>query len=238
MAEERGLGERGGEERAGERAKRALKLYNAGSFFDSGQVPQEDYPEIAAHAKHFDRVIVESHTAFLQGKHTERVLAFRDALAPATLEVAIGLETVHEETLDKLNKRMSVDDFRRAAAFLAENQIALRVFVLVRPPFMSEEEGIEWACRSLDTAYQCGATFAALLPTRAGNGALEALAAQGHYTPPKLSSLETCLRYGLGLGKTMRVQGDLWDIEKFVQTAQDRACVARITAMNVHQSVV
>ncbi|MCX6367354.1 MAG: radical SAM protein [Armatimonadetes bacterium] len=210
----------------------ALKLYNAGSFFDPGQVPVEDYAAIADKARHFDRVIVESHTAFLKGKLAERVLAFRDAIAPAALEVAIGLETVQEVALEKLNKRMTVDDFRHAAAFLAQNQIALRVFLLVRPPFLTEEEGVEWGCRSLDVAHACGATFAALLPTRAGNGALEALAEQGHYAPPKLQSLEACLRYGQSLEGMMRVTADLWDIEPFVKNDDDRACVARITELN------
>lgn len=216
---------------------RALKLYNAGSFFDPGQVPRDDYSEIAAHIRNseFDRVIVESHTAFLSGKHTEHVLAFRDAIAPTTLEVAIGLETVHAQALEKLNKHMSVEDFRRAAGFLTENKIALRVFLLVRPPFLSEDEGVEWGCRSLDTSAACGATFAALLPTRAGNGALEVLAAQGHYAPPTLQSLEACLRYGLGLSTKMRVTADLWDIEPFVHNDDDRACVARIAVMNTSQ---
>ena len=221
----------------GESKRRALKLYNAGSFFDPGQVPRDDYSEIAAHIRNseFDRVIVESHTAFLGGKHAEHVLAFRDAIAPAALEVAIGLETVHEQALEKLNKHMSVEDFRRAAGFLAENKIALRVFLLVRPPFLSEDEGVEWGYRSLDTASACGATFAALLPTRAGNGALEALALQGHYAPPTLQSLEECLRYGLGLDTKMRVTADLWDIEPFIHNNADQACVGRIAAMNTNQ---
>jgi archaeosine synthase beta-subunit len=214
---------------------RTLKLYNAGSFFDPGQVPPEDYQEIAALAKRFERVVVESHTAFLRGGHAARVLAFRDALAPTTLEVAIGLETVHEGALARLNKRMSVEDFRHAAAFLAESGIALRVFLLVRPPFLSEEEGVEWGCRSLDLAQACGAGFVALLPTRAGNGALEALAVQGHYAPPTLQSVETCLRYGLGLGGTLRVTADLWDIEPFIHSKEDHACVARIAALNARQ---
>lgn len=218
--------------RAGESMRTALKLYNAGSFFDPGQVPPDDYAAIAAAARQFDRVIVESHTAFLRGAHAERVLAFQAAIAPATLEVAIGLETVHTGALEKLNKRMTVADFRAAAAFLAENKIALRVFLLVRPPFLSEEEGVEWGCRSLDVAAECGATFAALLPVRAGNGALEALAAQGYYAPPSLASVETCLRYGQSLSTQMRVTADLWDIEPFIRTDADRACVERIRALN------
>lgn len=216
----------------------ALKLYNAGSFFDPGQIPQEDYLAIIEQGRRFDRVIVECHTAFLRGSYRERVLALRNALAPTTLEIAIGLETVHEPTLERLNKRMTLADFERAAAFLAESGIALRVFLLVRPPFQSEEEGVLWACRSLETAYACGATFAALLPVRAGNGALEALAEQGHYAPPSLTSVETCLRHGQSLGPTLRVTADLWDIERFVQTDDDRACVARIAVLNTTQPQV
>jgi archaeosine synthase beta-subunit len=106
------------------------------------------------------------------------------------------------------------------------------VFMLVRPPFLSEEEGVAWGCRSLDMAASCGATFAALLPVRAGNGALEALAAQGHYAPPSLTSVETCLRYGQSLSTPMRVTADLWDIEPFVRTDDDRACVERIRVLN------
>jgi len=214
-----------------------VKLYNAGSFFDPGQVPPEDDAAIAEAVRGYARVIVESHVAFLRGKHAERVLRFQKAIAPAQLEVAIGLETVHEGVLEKLNKRTSVAAFQEAAAFLAENGIALRVFILVRPPFMTEEEGVEWACRSLDLAHACGATFAALLPTRAGNGALEALAAQGHYAPPSLESLETCLNYGLSLGG-MRVTADLWDIEPFIQSEHDHERIARISERNRTQNAV
>ncbi len=48
-------------------------------------------------------------------------------------------------------------------------------------PFMPESEAFTWAARSLDFAFDCGATAATLIPTRAGNGAMEALAAQGSF---------------------------------------------------------
>src|SRR5687768_15108869 len=44
-----------------------IKLYNAGSFFDPGAVPPEDDEEIAEAVARFERVIVESHPAFLAG---------------------------------------------------------------------------------------------------------------------------------------------------------------------------
>ena len=87
----------------------------------------------------------------------------------------MGLETVHPQILEQLNKRMTTDQFAAAAALLREHDIDLRVFILVKPPFMREEEALDWAERSLDFAFDCGATAATLIPTRAGNGAMEEL---------------------------------------------------------------
>jgi radical SAM enzyme (TIGR01210 family) len=186
-----------------------IKLYNSGSFFDPGAIPFEDHTAIAKRLQEFQRVIVECHPSLVR----DSILRFRDLL-PGQLEVAMGLETVHPEVLDKLNKRMNLEDFVRAADFLKANEISLRAFILVRPPFLTEEEGVHWANRSLDFAFDCAAEVASLIPTRFGNGALEALAMQGQFTEPKLSSLEASFRYGLEL-KRGRVFADTWDLERF-----------------------
>lgn len=193
---------------------RQVKLYNSGSFFDRNAIPADDFGAIAQEARPFERVIVESHPALIGAE----VLRFRECLIArnmsAELEVAMGLETAHTEVLAKLNKGMTVEMFRRAAGFLAENGIALRVFVLVKPPFMSEAEGLEWAQRSIDFAFDCGASVVSLIPTRLGNGALEALAEAGQFSPPKLSTLEMAAEYGVNLQRD-RVFADLWDLERF-----------------------
>ena len=188
---------------------RQLKLYNSGSFFDPRAIPPEDFPDIAERARSFDRVIVECHPALVG----EAALRFRDLL-DGRLEVAMGLETAQPEVLARLNKRMTLDQFARAAKFLRDHDIALRVFILVKPPFLDEAEALEWARRSLDFAFDCGAGVASLIPTRLGNGALEALAEQGEFSPPKLATLEEAAVYGVSL-KRGRVFADLWDLEKF-----------------------
>ncbi len=147
----------------------------------------------------------------------------------------MGLETVHPEVLERLNKRMTLEGFRRAAAFLRREAIDLRVFILLRPPWLSEAEGVEWARRSLDFAFACGASVCSVIPTRGGNGALEALAARGEFAPPSLRSLEAVLEYGLRQGAG-RVFADLWEIDRFADCA---ACSApridRLRAMNLAQ---
>ncbi len=150
---------------------RQIKLYNSGSFFDRRAIPVEDYPVIADRVRSFERTIVECHPALVG----EACLRFRDLLTNQ-LEVAMGLETVHPETLERLNKRMTLDQFSAASEFLRSNGIDLRVFILVQPPFMQQDEAMLWAQRSLDFAFDCGATAVTLIPTRGGNGAMEALA--------------------------------------------------------------
>src|SRR4051794_5575953 len=86
-----------------------LKLYNAGSFFDVQAIPSADYPEIAALAAPFERLIVECHPRLVGRRFRE----FR-GLHAGELEVALGLETVHPEVLPRLNKEMTLDDFARA----------------------------------------------------------------------------------------------------------------------------
>jgi hypothetical protein len=140
-------------------------------------------------------------------------------LIAGKLEVAMGLETVHPEVLARLNKRMTLDQFAGAAEFLRRNEIALRVFILVKPPFLDEGEALEWARRSVDFAFDCGATVASLIPTRPGNGGLEALAERGQFSPPKLSTLEEAAAYGVSLRRG-RVFADLWNLEEFSDCAE------------------
>ena len=213
------------------RPAQTIKLYNSGSFFDRAAIPLADHPAIAERVRGFRRVIVECHPA-LVGKDC---VAFRDLLR-GRLEVAMGLETAHPDVLARLNKGITLEHFEQAAAFLRENHIDLRVFILVQPPFMPSKESLYWAQRSLDFAFDCGATAATLIPTRGGNGAMEILAAQGQFAPPTLALLESALRYGLSL-KRGRVFADLWALS---EERECRQCFAQrvssLHAVNLQQA--
>jgi archaeosine synthase beta-subunit len=217
-------------------AARAIKLYNAGSFFDPRAIPPEDHLAIAEAVRTFDHVIVECHPALVG----DAVPRFRDLLS-GRLEVAMGLETANPDVLEKLNKRLTLDQFRAAAEFLRRNSIDLRVFILVQPPFQRAEESLHWAERSLDFAFDCGATAATLIPTRGGNGAMEILASNGEFAPPALATLEDAFDYGLSLGsgraRLFRVSADAWDLPRAFDcpSCRDRR-VARLRAMNLAQT--
>ena len=211
---------------------RHIKLYNSGSFFDPLAIPETDYEAIARLLASFERVIVECHPALL-GKRTR---TFRDLLS-SPLEVAMGLETIHPEALVKLNKRMTSEQFQTGACFLHDHHIDLRVFVLVQPPFIPLEESPHWVQRSIDFAFACGATAVSLIPTRASNGAVEALQAAGEFVRPTLPAVEAAFAYALELKKG-RVFVDLWDIDSFVSCPSCRSArISRLSRMNLSQTL-
>jgi radical SAM enzyme (TIGR01210 family) len=214
-------------------AARQIKLYNSGSFFDSKAIPVADHAAIAERVAGFERVIVECHPALVGDNCT----SFSDRIA-GDLEVAMGLETAHPEILQRLNKRMSLEQFECAAQVLQDNKIGLRVFVLVKPPFMDEEEALEWAARSLKFAFDCGATAATLIPTRGGNGAMEEMAGAGLFSPPRLATLEVAMASGIAMRRG-RVFADLWDVKRI---ASCETCaelrIARLHAMNLQQCIM
>ncbi len=207
-----------------------LKLYNSGNFFDPRAIPPEDYEAIARLADPFERVIVESHPRLVGPR-------FRDfrSLVAVELEVALGLETVHPDVLPRLNKQMTLDDFARAVGSLRAEGVAVRAFILVRPPFLTDAEGLEWAKKSLDYAFSLGVECCSLIPTRGGNGTMEELARLGQFAPPSLASLEQALEYGLSL-RAGRVLLDLWDMGLISPEAANReARIARLARMNLTQ---
>ena len=209
-----------------------IKLYNSGSFFDEKAIPVADYKAIALLLEKFETVIVESHPNFI----TEKCLRFRDMLKP-DLHVAIGLETANPEVLEKLNKQMTTVDFCESVGFLSQNNIKSRAFILLRPPFLSEDEGIYWAKKSIDFAFECGVECCTVIPVRGGNGAMELLHAEGHFEVPKIQSLETVLEYGIKLGSG-RVFADIWDLSIFSNCdlcLEERT--RRLDRMNLTQAI-
>jgi len=214
-------------------AARQVKLYNSGSFFDAQAIPREDYPAIAGLVRHFERTIVECHPALVG----PRCFELRELLGHP-LEVAMGLETVNPEVLERLNKQMTVDQFARAARLLRAQSADVRTFILVQPPFMKPEAAPECAERSLDFAFDCDATAASLIPTRGGNGATEALGRSGDFIAPRLATVEAAMEYGLRLGRG-RVFADVWDLGRTAPGCREcwPARIERLQQMNLRQLV-
>lgn len=184
-----------------------LKLYTASNFFDRRAVPREDWPALARLAAPFSAVTVESHASTIGAATLELARALG---AGRSLEVAVGLETIHPGAMAQLNKRLELARFDAAARTLAGEGIDLRAFVLLGAPYVPVEESVAWTVRTVEHAAACGAAVVSIIPVRGGNGEMERLRALGAFTPPTLAQLEAAFDRCLGFGRTA-VAADLWD---------------------------
>ena len=211
-----------------------IKLYNASNFFAPYNVPTDDLPVIAKLVKDFDRVIVENHPLLVSPK----VADFANQLG-GRLEVAMGLETVEPTALRNLNKQMTADDVLRATEQLTSMGIDVRLFVLLRPPGLSEAAGIEWCLASIDAARSWGARHVSIIPVRGGNGAMEHLQAKGIFEPPLASSLERVLSDSVSKS-SMVIAADLWDWQRLRGLCETctHTRFERVREMNLTQSAL
>jgi radical SAM enzyme (TIGR01210 family) len=213
---------------------KAIKLYNSGNFFDRRAIPHDDHEAIAALVRRFETVVVENHPKLCD----EECLRFRDRIAPAQLEIALGLETSHPQLLATLNKRMCLDDFDRALERLHAGSIRTRVFLLLSLPFLDADESLDWTLRSINYAFERGVDCCSVIPTRPGNGMLDRLQQQGDFSPPDGSLLERVLSDGLRKARG-RVFVDLWDAEPLFACPVCRTRrIERLRAMNLGQTIL
>jgi hypothetical protein len=209
-----------------------VKLYNASNFFDRRAVPAGDVPDIAALTAPFAGVTVESHANTVGALTLEFARQIR-----GRLEVAVGLETIHPIAAAHLNKRLELARFDRAAGFLADNVIDLRVFVLLGAPYVPSDESVEWTVRTAEYAAQRGASVVSIIPVRRGNGELERLEQIGHFTPPTLLQLEQSLDRCIGElegSAPVVFTADLWDVDRLPACSGCRAHrIDRLRRLNV-----
>ena len=97
---------------------------------------------------------------------------------------------------------------------------------------------LHWVARSVEFAFECGASAVTIIPTRPGNGALDRLAARGEFAPPTITLLEAAAAHGVQLRRS-RVFADLWDLKRFSNCPRCfQARAARLRAMNFEQRVL
>ena len=203
----------------GSLARPAVKLYNASNWADPRAVPDSDSEPIADRLRGFQLAVVENHPRLTRpGPAGDRLRRFRDLLAArgCELEVALGLETADAAALAGLNKSCGLHDFAAAADWLRDEGTAVRAFVLLRPPgvrFESSDDAVAGAVAGVRFALEQGAGVVSVVPQRAGNGAVDALAAAGAWTPPTVAELGAVQAAALPLAAAAGAVAlvDLWD---------------------------
>lgn len=207
-----------------------VKLYNAGNWFDGKAIPETDYQAIADRLRSFKRVIIENHPKLCD----ERVLRFRDML-DAQLEIAIGVETIDDSIMHRLDKSMSVADADRAMRFLREADVAIRAFLLFPPPFQINDI-VSPALEAIDWCFERGVSSSVLIPLRVADGAMPQLVESRNARMPTLEEIESAVeRYRVATAAQSpgRLFVDLWDAEASFGSADNAAArIERLRRFN------
>lgn len=191
-----------------------IKLYNSGNFFDRKAIPPEDYPEICARIARYERVILENHPKLCD----DRVLAFTKHLPSTTrVELALGVETVHPQWLEGLNKSMTPADIERAAQWAHAQAFDVRAFLLLHAPTISKrnevlqdvslEQRRDWTLKSVKWVQEKGFTAATLIPLRPD------LLPEGSGDAPTLQEVERTAIAAKKIADRMRLFVDCWDMD-------------------------
>ncbi len=168
-----------------------LKVYTSGSFLDECEVPME----VADHvlnltAERGQRLLFESRPEFVN----EQVLQ-RAASVNEDLEIALGLESSNDRVLKySINKGFAREDYESAARRIVSAGIALRTYVLLKPPFLTEAEAIADSKETIVCASKFSRTIS-LNPVNVQKGThVERLWRNWAYRPPWLWSVLEVLK--------------------------------------------
>lgn len=118
-----------------------VKIYTSGSFFDPAEIPVPVRERVFREYRDCKRILVESRPEFI----TDELVA----ALPKNLTVALGLESSNEEVLKRcINKGFTAEQSREAGMRLKAAGIGVRTYLLLKPPFLTEKNGMEDAINS------------------------------------------------------------------------------------------
>jgi archaeosine synthase beta-subunit len=168
-----------------------LNLYNNGSFFNEREIPNPArirmFREIN-HNKNIKMLVLETRPEFV----SDNLMAQTRALLPNVhVEVAMGLETMNDlKRMISVNKGFTLKKHDQAIQIIRKHNLYPRSYVLLKPPFFGEKEGIQEAIKTIEHVFNAGAATVSLEACTYQKYTLtEYLVDNGLYQLPKLWSI-------------------------------------------------
>jgi archaeosine synthase beta-subunit len=180
-----------------------VKVYTSGSFLDDREVdPESRQRLVSAFSGKARRLLFETLPEFAT---PETLGPLRDSFA-GEIEVALGLESTDPTVLGRyVHKSAAPSEYLAAADRVRALGLRAKAYLLLKPPYLTEEESIEDVVRSVAEA---APRFDAMSvnPVHIQNGTVvEWLYHRGRYRPPWLWSVVEVLTRGAELRGSARL---------------------------------
>jgi len=160
--------------------EKIVKFFTSGSFLDERELPKDLQTYAIEKFSKAKKIVIESRPEFIKNlKEIE-----------GNIEVAMGLESANDRVLEySINKGFRFSAWLKNARKVKEYGKKLRVYILIKPPFMREREAIEDAIESVKKIKDI-ADIISFNPTSVhGKTIVEELWKRGLYRPPWLWSV-------------------------------------------------
>ena len=172
-----------------------LTLYTNGNFFADAEVPPVS-------REHMYKLFKESKAKFLlveslpQFLTREKMEEAKNIIGEKKLIVAIGLQSASDLTRAiSVNTTTTRESFERAYALLKEFDFMIQAFLMIKPPFLTDDEAIEDAVKSIQYLHELGIQNPILCATRvAPNTVLALLSKEGKFRTPWLWTIIEVLK--------------------------------------------
>jgi radical SAM enzyme (TIGR01210 family) len=171
-----------------------VKIFTSGSFFDPAEVPREFLSDIAEMFKG-KLLIAETRPEFVDPDVISSFLDILDDGSYTTpLYCAMGLETSSDPIREKcINKGFTFADFIRAARTAHSSGAGVKAYLLLKPLFLTEYEGVADMKNSIVEASGHADMISMNPCTVQRNTELEYYWKRGAYRPPYLWSVLSVL---------------------------------------------
>ncbi len=167
-----------------------LNLYNNGSFLNKREISayaRNEILKIISSNKDIKMLVLETRPEFVC---EDDIIEIKELLPDIHVEVAIGLELFDDYyRAICINKGFTLSQYDKAAKIITK-YLNLRTYVLLKPPFLTENESIEEACKAIEHAFSMGSRTVSIEGCTVQDHTLvKYLYDLGMYNPPKLWSI-------------------------------------------------
>jgi len=180
----------------GEKGPISVRIFTSGSFFDDGEVKPATRKEIfslLAKIEDVKEIVVETRSELVRFGTVKELV---DLVEGKHFEVAVGLETASDDIADVgINKGNTFEEFITASRVIREAGAHVKTYLLLKPAFLNERDGIEDIKESIKKAAPYTDTFSINVTNIQRGTVYERLWEKKEYRPPWLWSVVEVIKW-------------------------------------------
>jgi archaeosine synthase beta-subunit len=188
--------------------QRFVKIFTSGSFLDDKEIPENVQKRILEKLyETADKVSVESRPEYITSKKIQKI---KDIYKNKTFEIGIGLETADDMTRKQIiNKGFTFQDYKKAADTMKKNNIKIKTYVLIKPPYLTEKQAMENAITTVEKIKNITDIISFNPVNIQRNTVVNYLWGRKMYRPPWLFSIVEILKKSKEITKNIRIKCDI-----------------------------